>query len=73
MRLPEPLASRLASYRAETGQPVRDALLALLTAALDARDARRRGAAARWTGRTPEERAQMTATARAAALARRRD
>jgi len=70
--LPAELAARLASYRAETGLSPRDAALALLTAALDARDARQRGAAARWQGTTPEQRRAMTAPGRAAALDRHR-
>lgn len=60
LMLPPDLAARLASYRAETGLSPRDAALALLTAALDARDARRRGAAARWRGTTPEQRRAIT-------------
>ena len=64
--LPEPLAARLRAYQAETGQRPREAALTLLTAALDARAARQRGAAVRWDGTTAEDRRRMTAPARAA-------
>lgn len=68
--LPEPLVARLRAYQAETGQRPREAALALLAAALDARAARQRGAAVRWDGTTAEDRRQRTEKMRAARWAK---
>lgn len=68
--LPTDLVGRLRAYAHERDLRLPAAARELLTAALDARDARRRGAQARWQGTTPEDRHAMTAPGRAAALAR---
>lgn len=68
--LPPDLVARLRVYAREQGVRLPEAAARMLAAGLDGREARQRGAAARWGGTTPERRAQMTATARAAALAK---
>lgn len=68
--LPLDLVARLRVYAREQGVRLPEAAARMLAAGLDGRDARKRGAAARWRDTTPEQRAAMTATARAAALAK---